>query len=240
MAAEARLKELGIELPGLQPAVGNYLPTKRHGDLVFVSGHGPLKLERLSEGDVSGQVSLEAALGALIQGKVGGDISLDEARAAARVTGLFMLSSLRVEIGSLDNVRSVLKVFGMAQLRARFQPDGSSDRRLLGPAGGRVRRRRGAPCALCGRYGRTLSRHPCRNRNGRRRKRWLSTAHEDPGCSSAPGATSSEPARLNAASDEPRARQLRQLALVQTRRLKPSSSCHRGSASMRLSTPSRR
>jgi hypothetical protein len=40
VGAEARLQELGIELPGLLPAVGNYLPAKRHRDLVFVSGHG--------------------------------------------------------------------------------------------------------------------------------------------------------------------------------------------------------
>lgn len=43
--AEARLNELGIELPGLQPAVGNYLTAKGDGDLLFVSGHGPIRLE---------------------------------------------------------------------------------------------------------------------------------------------------------------------------------------------------
>jgi enamine deaminase RidA (YjgF/YER057c/UK114 family) len=116
MGPEARLKELGIELPELLPSLGNYLLAKRHGDLVFVSGHGPIALDR------SG----------VIQGKVGGDVSLEAAREAARVTGLHMLSSLRAEVGSLDRVGSVLKLFGMVNCAPGFTDtpaviDGCSD-----------------------------------------------------------------------------------------------------------------
>jgi hypothetical protein len=74
VGAEARLVELGIELPGLLPAVGNYLHAKRHRDLVYVSGHGALRLDGIgTSGErIGGVIAIEDALPALIQGKVGG------------------------------------------------------------------------------------------------------------------------------------------------------------------------
>jgi enamine deaminase RidA (YjgF/YER057c/UK114 family) len=132
--AEARLSELGIELPGLFPAAGTYLSAKRDGDLVFVSGHGALRLDShgLVPGTSTRDISLEDARDALIQGKVGSDVSLEDARDAARLTGLFLLSALRAEVGSLDRVRSVLKLFGMVNCAPGFTNtpaviDGCSD-----------------------------------------------------------------------------------------------------------------
>jgi enamine deaminase RidA (YjgF/YER057c/UK114 family) len=131
---EARLRGLGIELPGLQPAVGNYLTAKRDGDLVFVSGHGPLKVDEsgLIPGMTSRDISVQDALGALVQGKVDRDVSVEDAREAARLTTLFLLSALRAEIGSLDRVRSIVKVFGMVNCAPGFTNtpaviDGCSD-----------------------------------------------------------------------------------------------------------------
>jgi enamine deaminase RidA (YjgF/YER057c/UK114 family) len=131
---EARLKELGIELPGLQPAVGNYLTAKRDGDLVFVSGHDPVRVDQSGfiAGKTSREISVQDALGALVQGKVDRDISVVDAREAARLTTLFLLSALRAEVGSLDRVRSVLKVFGMVNCAPGFTNtpaviDGCSD-----------------------------------------------------------------------------------------------------------------
>jgi enamine deaminase RidA (YjgF/YER057c/UK114 family) len=120
--AEARLQELQIELPGPQPAVGNFLSAKRHGDLVFVSGHGPIRVDDagLVAGKSAGELSIEDIRGALVQGKVGGDISLEEAQQAARFCGLFMLAALRAELGSLDRVRSVLKLLGMVNCAPGF------------------------------------------------------------------------------------------------------------------------
>lgn len=131
MSAEGRLSELGIVLPGLLPAVGNYLSAKQHGDLVYVSGHGPLELDRLP-GPPGSRITLEGGMGALIVGKVGGEVSLEKAYEAARVVGLFMLSALRAELGSLDRVSSVVKVFGMVNCAAGFTNtagviDGCSD-----------------------------------------------------------------------------------------------------------------
>ena len=65
---EDRLKEMGITLPGALPAIGSYLSAIREGNLVYVSGHGPLDLDRLS-GDMGDEISVESGLGALIQGK---------------------------------------------------------------------------------------------------------------------------------------------------------------------------
>jgi enamine deaminase RidA (YjgF/YER057c/UK114 family) len=132
--AEARLVKLGIELPGLFPAAGNYLAAKRDGDLVFVSGHSALRLDAhgLIPGKTTREITLEDAAEALIQGKVGSDVSLEDAREAARLTGLFLLTALRAELGSLDRVRSILKVLGMVNCAPGFTNtpaviDGCSD-----------------------------------------------------------------------------------------------------------------
>jgi enamine deaminase RidA (YjgF/YER057c/UK114 family) len=109
MSTEQRLYELGIDLPQLLPAAGLYLRCKRQGDLVFVSGHGPVE---------AGATELGA--GNLVRGKVGANVTMEEARRAARLTGLQMLASLRGEIGSLDRVRSILKVFGMVNCAPGF------------------------------------------------------------------------------------------------------------------------
>jgi len=78
MSAEARLRHLGIELPDVMPPAGSYVPAQRSGDLVFISGQGPWHA------------------GGLVKGKVGRDLTLPQARDAARLTGL---NCLAVQIG---------------------------------------------------------------------------------------------------------------------------------------------
>jgi enamine deaminase RidA (YjgF/YER057c/UK114 family) len=128
---EQRLAELGITLPGVLPAAGNYVAAKRHGDVVYVSGHGPLALDRLPPG-AGEPYPVEAVVGALIQGKVGGELTLEEGRDAARAVGLLILATLRRELGSLDAVRSIVKVVGMVNCAPGFTGtaavlDGCSD-----------------------------------------------------------------------------------------------------------------
>ena len=101
---EGRLRALGITLPELLPVIGSYRLAKRHGHTVYVAGHVSLKLDR------SG----------LITGKVGNGMSTQQAQDAARVCALHMLASLRAEIGSLDRVASILKVFGMVNVAPGF------------------------------------------------------------------------------------------------------------------------
>lgn len=133
-SAEQRLAAMGIELPGVFPAAGSYLGVKRHRDLLYVSGHGPVRVD--ARGRLPGRTDREippaALAGNLVRGKVGRDVSIEQAREAARLTALFLLSALRGELGSLDRVSSVLKVFGMVNCAPGFTTtpaviDGCSD-----------------------------------------------------------------------------------------------------------------
>jgi enamine deaminase RidA (YjgF/YER057c/UK114 family) len=73
------------------------------GNLVYVSGHGPLRPDET-----------------YITGRVGADLTLEEGKAAARQTGLAILASLRSALSSLDRVQRVVKVLGMVNAAADF------------------------------------------------------------------------------------------------------------------------
>ncbi len=103
MSAEAKLKELGIDLPTPPAPVGNYVGAVRVGNLVYLSGHGPRQ-----------------AAGSPISGKVGDGMSIEEAQAAARQVALNALATLRAEIGSLDQVKRIVKVLGMVNATPDF------------------------------------------------------------------------------------------------------------------------
>ncbi len=100
---EARLQELGIELPNPPAPVANYVRSVRTGNLVFLAGHGPLKPE-----------------GGYVTGKVGQDLTLEEGYEAARLTAIALLASLKAEIGDLNKVTRIVKVTGMVNTTADF------------------------------------------------------------------------------------------------------------------------
>jgi enamine deaminase RidA (YjgF/YER057c/UK114 family) len=109
-----RLVELGIVLPPVFPPAGNYLGCVVQDDLVHVGGHGPI------DGNKS------------VRGKVGSQLSLDDARRAARLTGLSILATLQAELGDLDRIARIVKVFGMVNVAPGFNQtpaviDGCSD-----------------------------------------------------------------------------------------------------------------
>jgi enamine deaminase RidA (YjgF/YER057c/UK114 family) len=93
---EERLKELGIELPPVSPPVANYVNAVRTGNLVFMAGKGPLRLD-----------------GTNITGKVGSDLTVEEGYEAARLTGINLLAALKEEVGDLDKMVRIVKVLGM-------------------------------------------------------------------------------------------------------------------------------
>lgn len=97
MGAEARLKERTITLPPPSTPIANYVGAVRTGNLLFVAGHGPLR------GD--GRPSA--------RGKVGKDLSTEQAYQVAREVGLNLLATTRAMLGSLDKVKRVVKVLGM-------------------------------------------------------------------------------------------------------------------------------
>jgi enamine deaminase RidA (YjgF/YER057c/UK114 family) len=103
MSAEQRLIELGIELPQPIAPAGTYVGAVRTGNLVFLSGAGPI-----------------GADGSVARGKVGRDLDVAEAQAAARVTALQLLAALRAEVGSLDAVTRIVKVLGMVNCAPGF------------------------------------------------------------------------------------------------------------------------
>ena len=114
MGIEARLKELGLELPSAARPMANYIPAVRTGNLVFLSGHGPLEKNRL------------------MTGKLGSDLTVEEGYQAARLVAVGLLGSLKALIGDLERVRRIVKLLGLVNSEPTFveQPqviNGASD-----------------------------------------------------------------------------------------------------------------
>ena len=103
MGAEARLAELKLELPAAPKPVATYVTAVRVGDLLYVSGHGPLRAD-----------------GTLHVGRVGADLDVASGQAAARQTGLAILATVRGHLGSLDKVVRLVKVLGMVNATHEF------------------------------------------------------------------------------------------------------------------------
>lgn len=93
---EERLTELGITLAPPAAPIANYVNAVQAGDLVFLAGKGPKRAD-----------------GTYITGKVGEDLSIEEAYEAARLTAILQLAALKAEIGDLNRVARIVKVFGM-------------------------------------------------------------------------------------------------------------------------------
>jgi enamine deaminase RidA (YjgF/YER057c/UK114 family) len=90
---EQRLRELGHELPTPPPPVAMYQPAVRVGDLLFLSGHGPLR-----DGERP------------YRGKLGRDLSVEDGRASAEIVALNALATTKAELGSLARVTRVAKL----------------------------------------------------------------------------------------------------------------------------------
>jgi enamine deaminase RidA (YjgF/YER057c/UK114 family) len=103
MSAEARLKELKIDLPKIPAPIGNFLPYRRAGQLLYLSGQGP----RNAEGEIS-------------VGRLGKDCTVERAYSDARQIGLQMLATIRQAIGSLDHVEAIVKLLGMVNAEPEF------------------------------------------------------------------------------------------------------------------------
>ena len=102
-----RLAELGLELPELFAAPAGvefkFELVRIIDGVAFVSGHGPVDGDRT-----------------LVSGKVGDDVTLEEAAEAARLTGLAMFASLRAALGDLDRISGWAKAFGMVNCAPGF------------------------------------------------------------------------------------------------------------------------
>jgi len=97
---EGRLRQLGIVLPQQLPVLAAYRLARRHRDIVYLAGHVSAALDGSD----------------LIRGRAGAGLTPGQAREAARTCALHMLSALRAEIGSPDQVAQVLTVSGMVSV----------------------------------------------------------------------------------------------------------------------------
>jgi enamine deaminase RidA (YjgF/YER057c/UK114 family) len=121
-AVEDRLSALGLTVPEVVPPVAAYVPALREGNLIFTSGQLPM---------VDG--TLPAA------GKVGADVSAEDAKGYAATCALNAIAAIKAELGDLDKVTRVVKVVGFVASDPGFtgQPgvvNGASE--LLGQAFG--------------------------------------------------------------------------------------------------------
>lgn len=92
---DARLAELGVELPSAPPAVGNYVPVLRTGNLVVTSGQLPF---------VGKQIAFEGHIGAQIHEEQGKD--------AARLCAINALAQIKACVGSLERVKRIVRIEG--------------------------------------------------------------------------------------------------------------------------------
>jgi len=92
---EKRLAELGLELPPAPKPAAAYVPAVRTGNLIFVSGQGPVRDGK-----------------AVYTGKVGGERTEEEGYEAARIAALNALAVVKAEVGDLDHVTRIVKLVG--------------------------------------------------------------------------------------------------------------------------------
>jgi enamine deaminase RidA (YjgF/YER057c/UK114 family) len=100
---DTRIQELHLTLPPAPKPVAKYRTALLLGDLLYVSGHGPLQPD-----------------GSLIKGRVGADLTLEQGQAAARQVGLAVLATVRATLGSLNKVKRLVKTFGLVLCTPEF------------------------------------------------------------------------------------------------------------------------
>jgi enamine deaminase RidA (YjgF/YER057c/UK114 family) len=95
MTPEEKLAKLGLVLPTVPTPVANYVPFKRDGDIVYLSGQGPRQAD-----------------GTMATGKVGQDVTVEQAYGHARLVGLGLLAAAKLAAGDLNKIE-MLKLLGM-------------------------------------------------------------------------------------------------------------------------------
>jgi enamine deaminase RidA (YjgF/YER057c/UK114 family) len=108
MSADQRLADLGLTLPSAPKPIGNYVPFRLAGNLLFLSGVGPRRPDET-----------------MITGKVGADLTVAQGYEAAKLCGLNLLVNIIAAVGTLERVDTVLKVLGMVNAVPDFgqQPE---------------------------------------------------------------------------------------------------------------------
>lgn len=92
---EQKLKDAGLSLPPVSKPIANYVKFVRTGNLIFLAGHGPTKVD-----------------GTNITGKVGKDLTIEQGYEAAKIAGLSLIATLKDALGDLGKVKRIVKVNG--------------------------------------------------------------------------------------------------------------------------------
>jgi enamine deaminase RidA (YjgF/YER057c/UK114 family) len=100
---EQRIIELGLDLPPAPKPIGLYKPVLVSGNLLYISGQGPVKPD-----------------GSLMTGKVGSEITLEEGKLAARQVALTMISIIKEHFGDLNKISRLVKTLGMVNCTPDF------------------------------------------------------------------------------------------------------------------------
>lgn len=103
MTPEEKLKALGLILPEAPVPVANYVPYRWAGNMLYLSGQGPKRSD-----------------GSYRQGRLGRDISIEEAYEEARLTGLNLLAVAKSALGELSRIEAVVKLLGMVNASDDF------------------------------------------------------------------------------------------------------------------------
>jgi enamine deaminase RidA (YjgF/YER057c/UK114 family) len=104
MSADQNFNALGLTLPPAPKPLGVYKPFLIVGNIAYVSGHGTVQED-----------------GSLLIGRVGEDLDIEEGKQAAQQVGLAILATLKENLGSLDRIERVVKVFGMVNATLDFE-----------------------------------------------------------------------------------------------------------------------
>ena len=103
MSADKRLADLGLTLPAPPKPIGNYVPFRIAGNLLFLSGVGPGRADET-----------------MITGKVGADLTIQQGYDAAKLCGMNLLVNMIAALGTLERVDTVVKVLGMVNAVPTF------------------------------------------------------------------------------------------------------------------------
>jgi enamine deaminase RidA (YjgF/YER057c/UK114 family) len=98
-----RLAAMGLRLPATQPALASYVPARRAGDLLYLSGH------------------VCRADGAIVRGVVGADVEPARAAQLARTVALDLLASAAAAVGSVDEITGVVRLTGYVRSAPGFE-----------------------------------------------------------------------------------------------------------------------
>jgi len=103
ISPEQRLEKMGLKLPAVPVPVANYVPWRFAGNLLYLSGQGPKQAD-----------------GTYKIGRLGRDMSVDQAYQEARLTGLNLLAAAKAALGDLSRIEAVIKLLGMVNAEPDF------------------------------------------------------------------------------------------------------------------------